>query len=431
MFRTVPLPERRPRRRPPEAGRGGRLLRGTAVAAAIVCAYGAGVVTGSGPRRPTAAADGSVLTEAAAKIGRHAAEPVDRAALDRAAVEGMLRALDDEWAHYYTAREYDDVEGRLNGDYSGVGLWLGTEGNGGGDGRVVVASVQPGTAAARADVRAGDVITGVESAPVDGWDVERVAEALRGPPQDPVELTVERDRRTKRFHLVRTPVSEGDVTVTELPEDARLIRVEAFTRGTGRRIRAAVAGETPSGRPEGGVVLDLRGNPGGLLEEAVETASAFLRDGPVVTYRPRGRRVREMGVTRPGDGRTPLVVLVDAGTASASEVVAGSLRDRDRAVIIGSRTYGKASVQEAITLADGSVIELTVGRYRTPSGRNLDGVGIEPDIAVSADSPPAVAERRARTVLRGLNAALPDEQGRPDEQGPGERGPDERGPDDD
>ena len=98
-----------------------------------------------------------------------------------------------------------------------------------------------------------------------------------------------------------------------------------------------------------------------------------------------------------------------AGTASAAEVVAGSLRDRDRAVIIGSRTYGKASVQESITLGDGSVIELTVGRYRTPSGRNLDGVGIEPDIAVSADRPPAVAERRARTVLRGLNATLPDE----------------------
>lgn len=386
-------------------------MRGTAVAAAIALAYGAGVVTGSGPRRPTAAADGSVLNEAAAKIGRHAAVPVERGDLDRAAIEGMLGVLGDKWATYYSAREYDDVEGRLNGDYGGVGLWLGTkDGDGGRDGRgrVLVASVQPGTAAARAGVRAGDVITEVAGSSVAGWDVGRVAKALRGRLGEAVELTVERGRRTRRFHLVRTPVPEEDVTVTDLADEARLIRVDAFTRGTGRRVRAAVSGESPPGRP-GGVVLDLRGNPGGLLEEAVETASAFLRSGPVATYLPRGRQARRFGVGTPGDAQTPLVVLVDAGTASAAEVVAGSLRDRDRAVIIGSRTYGKASVQESITLGDGSVIELTVGRYRTPSGRNLDGVGIEPDIAVSADRPPAVAERRARTVLRGLNATLPDE----------------------
>ncbi|MGP4026598.1 S41 family peptidase [Actinomadura sp. 3N407] len=403
MFRSVPLPGRRPRR-PREDRRAGRLLRGTAIAAAIVCAYGAGVVSGAGPRRHTAAADGSILNEASAKIGRHAADPVGRGELDRAAVEGMLHALDDKWARYYSAREYDDVEGRLNGHYSGVGLWLGGEDGGG---RVLVASVQPGTAAARAGVRAGDVVTRVWNASVHGWDVERVAEALRGRAEDAVELTVERDHRTKRFHLVRTPVSGGDVTVTDLPEQARLVRVGAFTRGTGRQIRAAVTGESPRGRPDGGVLLDLRGNPGGLVDEAVETASAFLRGGPVVTYRPRGKPVQERVVTSPGDARTPLVVLVDAGTASAAEIVAGSLRDRDRAVIVGSRTYGKGSVQEPITLADGSVIELTVGRYRTPSGRNLDGVGIEPDVAVSADRPPTVAEQRARTVLRGLNATQP------------------------
>lgn len=196
--------------------------------------------------------------------------------------------------------------------------------------------------------------------------------------------------------------------MTDLPEHARMIRIGAFTRGTGREIRAAVTGRSPSERAKGGVLLDLRGNPGGLLDEAVQTASAFLPGGPVVTYEPRGAPVQRRTVTTPGDAETPLVVLVDAGTASAAEIVAGSLRDRDRAVIVGSRTYGKGSVQETLKLADGSAIELTVGRYRTPGGRNLDGVGIEPDVAVSADRPPAEAERRARTVLRGLHAALPD-----------------------
>ncbi|MGW5410982.1 S41 family peptidase [Actinomadura geliboluensis] len=400
MSRSAPFLRRRP----------GHVLRGMAVAAAIVCAYGAGVVSGSGADRHAAVAGGgSVLDEAATKIGRRAAEPVGRGELDRAAIEGMLRGLGDRWAHYYPAREYDDVEGRLTGRYSGVGLWLGGTG-GGADGngaRTVVASVQPGTPAARAGVRAGDVVTAVGSTPVDGWDISRVAEALRGRPDEPVELTVERDRRTERFHLVRTPVPGGNVTVTDLPDHARRIRVGAFSRGTGREVRDAVTGRAPSGRPTGGVLLDLRGNPGGLLDEAVETASAFLAGGPVVTYEPRGRPVQRRTVTAPGDADTPLVVLVDAGTASAAEIVAGSLRDRDRAVIVGSRTYGKGSVQEPIGLADGSVIELTVGRYRTPGGRNLDGVGIEPDVAVSADRPPDAAERRARTVLHGLRATMP------------------------
>ncbi|WP_339155353.1 S41 family peptidase [Actinomadura luteofluorescens] len=389
----------------PLSRRPGGVLRGAAIAAALVCAYGAGVVSGSGSERHAAVAGGgTVLDEAAAKIGGRAARPVDRGALDRAAIEGMLRGLGDRWAHYYSAREFDDVEGRLTGRYSGVGLWLGRED---GDSRVLVASVQPGTPAARAGVQAGDFVTRVGDASVTGWDISRVAEALRGRPDETVELTVERERRTRRFHLVRTKVSGGDVTVTELPERARMIRVGAFTRGTGGQVRAAVTGRSPAGRPRGGVLLDLRGNPGGLVDEAVETASAFLSGGPVVTYEPRGRPVQRRTVTAPGDAETPLVVLVDAGTASAAEIVAGSLRDRDRAVIVGSRTYGKGSVQEPLRLADGSVIELTVGRYRTPSGRNLDGVGIEPDVEVSADRPAKAAERRARTVLRGLHATMP------------------------
>ncbi|QKG25204.1 S41 family peptidase [Actinomadura verrucosospora] len=379
----------------------GRLLRGAAVATAILCAYGLGVLSGEGRPDRRAAAGGSVLDEAAAKIGSRAAHPVGRGDLDRAAIEGMLRGLGDRWARYYPAARYDDMEGRLNGRYSGVGVWLGSAD---GDPRVRVASVQPGTAAARAGVLAGDVVTAVGGTPADGWDVTRVARALRGRPGASVELTVLRGRRTEEFHLVRASVSGGDVTVTDLPGHVRMIRVGAFTRGTGRQVRAAVTGRPPSG----GIMLDLRGDPGGLLDEAVETASAFLPGGPVVTYEPRGGPAQRRTVTSPGDARTPLVVLVDAGTASAAEVVAGSLRDRDRAVIIGSRTYGKGSVQESVRLADGSAIELTVGRYRTPGGRNLDGVGIEPDVAVSADRPPSVAEQRGRSVLRGLLATTPD-----------------------
>lgn len=384
----------------------GGFTRGAVLALAVVCAYGAGVATGAEPTPPATRSRQGLLDEAAGRIARESVLPVGRADLQRAAVDGMLERLGDRWARYYTAEEYDDEHGRLNGRYSGVGLWLGTEEEPSGrTGPVRVASVQPGSAAERAGVRVGDVVTRVGGRPVDGWTVTRVAAALRGGAGSAVTLTVRRGDEERSFRLVRATVHSSDVTVEQRPGDVQVIRVSAFTRGVGRQVREAVGRRTD--RHRGGLILDLRGNPGGLLDEAVETSSALLTGGTVVTYQRRGEPPREVRVTAPGDGRTPLVVLVDAGTASAAEVVAGSLRDRDRAVIIGSRTYGKGSVQEPVRLRDGSVIELTVGRYRTPSGRDLDGVGIDPDVTVSADRPPEEAMERADAVLRGLLAAAP------------------------
>jgi carboxyl-terminal processing protease len=260
-------------------------------------------------------------------------------------------------------------------------------------------------------VRSGDILTAVGGEPVMGWPVSKIATALRGQPATGVELVVRRGAAQLHFRLVRSDVQADDVTVERPAPHVELIRLTAFTRGVGREVR-----ETMSRAPEehgDGVLLDLRGNPGGLLDEAVETASAFLSGGPVVTYERRGAAAQRLTAATGGDTTTPLVVLVDAGSASAAEVVAGSLRDRDRAVIVGSRTFGKGSIQEPVRLSDGSAIELTVGRYRTPSGRSLDGVGIDPDVVVSADRPAKEAEQRALTVLRGLVATLPADAGRP------------------
>jgi len=151
-------------------------------------------------------------------------------------------------------------------------------------------------------------------------------------------------------------------------------------------------------------VLDLRGNPGGLLDEAVEAASAFLDGGPVVSYQRRGQPAQVLRAARGGDTVTPVAVLVDGGTASAAEVMAGALQDRGRAVVVGTRTFGKGSVQQPIHLPGGSVAQMTVARYWTPSGRSLDGVGLEPDIEVPPGSAPSVAQQRAIEVLSGLLA---------------------------
>ncbi|MGH8970399.1 MAG: S41 family peptidase, partial [Actinomycetes bacterium] len=159
------------------------------------------------------------------------------------------------------------------------------------------------------------------------------------------------------------------------------------------------------GQHAGGLVLDLRDNPGGLLDEAVDVASVFLDGGPVVSYDTRGKPQKTLEAYAGGDLTTPLVVLVNPATASAAEVVTAALQDRNRAVVVGARTYGKGSVQEPSRLSDGSALELTVGRYVTPAGRSLDGVGVEPDVVVPDTEAPEVAEQRAIEVLSGLLAA--------------------------
>jgi carboxyl-terminal processing protease len=367
--------------------RSGRVLRWAALVAALGCAYAMGAATGSpapAVRRP------AVLDDAAGKLAARLAR-VPRGRLERSAIEAMLRSTGDRWARFYTAAQFG--RDTVNGYYSGVGLWLDTVGP-----DIRVAAVEAGAPAARAGVRTGDLISSVAGIPARELTATEAGTALRGRPATRVSMAVRRGARTLWFVLRRAVMSSHDVTVTAM-DRFRVIRVAAFSKGVSGEVRAAVRGQ--------GVVLDLRGDPGGLLDEAVGTASVFLSGGPVVTYERAGARTERLEAPRGGDTTTPVVVLVDGDTASAAEIVAGSLRDRDRAVIVGSRTFGKGSVQEPVRLADGSAIELTIGRYRTPSGRSLDGSGIDPDVAVNTDRPPREAERRALSVLRGLRATLP------------------------
>ncbi|WP_433175862.1 S41 family peptidase [Actinoallomurus sp. CA-150999] len=376
----------------------GRVLRGAAVVAALAFAYAMGAgADGTGAHAPVRPRPRPyrAVGQAAAVVARAAPDP-ER---ERVAVEKVLRHMGDRWARFYTAAEFSGLEDTLNGWYSGVGLWLEKAGE-----DVEIVGVQPGSPAERAGVRPGDMIATVDGTSTRDLTVAMVAAALRGQPATSVGLDVRRDGVPLRFALVRAAMASHDVSASLTPDGVVVIRIAAFTRGVGQEVRAAVAGR-PGHR--GGVLLDLRANPGGLLDEAVDTASVFLSGGPVVTFERAGAPPERLLAGMGGDTRVPLVVLVDGGTASAAEIVAGSLRDRDRAVIVGSRTFGKGSVQEPLRLADGSAIEMTVGRYRTPSGRNLDGSGIDPDVAVNANRPPREAERRALTVVRGLLATLP------------------------
>jgi carboxyl-terminal processing protease len=202
--------------------------------------------------------------------------------------------------------------------------------------------------------------------------------------------------------LTRAQVQDDDVSASMITPTIERLRIAAFTRGVGRWVRDQVA--RARDRHLAGLVLDLRDDPGGLLDEAVETASAFLDGGPVVSYQQRNSAPQQLNALGQGDTGIPLVVLVDGGTASAAEIVAAALQDRGRAVLLGSRTFGKGSVQAPSRLSDGSALELTVGHYLTPSGRSIDGVGVEPDVAVPADSSATLFDQRAIEVLSGLTA---------------------------
>lgn len=377
-----------------------RALGLTAAVTALVSAFTAGVVAGAGSAdEPVAESAGGTLDEAVDEIAGSALREVDRDTLESAAIEGMLRAAGDPWGTWSAGT----AAGSRSRDYAGVGVWL----RSGERGQVVVAQVSPGSPAAKAALLAGDVLRAVGDRTTAGMAVPAVAMALRGREGSVVRVVVARGTTLRTVTLRRTAVVAAGVTVALEPSSpggplVGRITVPSFTRGVGAEVRSALAGLRA--QRAAGVVLDLRGDPGGLLDEAVQTASAFLDGGLVVSYARRDGHGRRLEASPGGDTRTPVVVLVDGGTASAAEVVAGALQDRDRAVLVGSRTYGKGSVQEPRTLSDGTSLELTVARYTTPRGRSLEGVGLEPDIEIPAGSAPEVAVTRAVEVLTGLLA---------------------------
>ena len=378
-----------------------RAMRTFGFAVLVVAVFVGGVLTGVvGSRQPAATSEPSVIEEAATRIQEQAARSVDRDVLERAAVEGMLKALGDRWSTYFETNEFAAFEDALEGRYSGVGLWL----RQGYDGEVVVASVQEGTPADVAGILAGDRVVAVDGLALAGRNLAEVVLALRGEDGSRVAVAVQRSDGDQTFVLTRVPVASEDVVTERLAGNVLRIRIESFSRGVGREIRAALDREMPNGLD--GVVLDVRGNGGGLLDEAVEVAGVFLDGGAVVTVERRGAAANTLEALGVGDVTTPLVVLVDSGTASAAEILAGALQDRNRAVVVGGRTFGKGSVQEPARLSDGSAIELTVGRYLLPSGRAVDDVGIEPDVQIPTNAAATLAERRAIEVLSGLTAAM-------------------------
>src|SRR6185295_875375 len=324
----------------------------------------------------------AMIAEVIDRVRREYVDRIDDKRIVESAIRGIVADL-DQHSSFLNAEQYEAIRITTSGNYTGIGLDVNLEG-----GKVTVVNPLDGAPAARAGIMPGDVVVSVDDVPVDEKDVSATVARMRGAPGTPVTLDVVRDggRDPLRFALTRSSVQVKSVTGEYLGNGLAYLKLSSFTDATPRDLDATVRELQANADIDKflGVVLDMRGNPGGVLEAAVRVADKFLADGLIVSGSGRVQQARFEQFAHPGDllEGVPTVVLVNRGSASASEIVAGALQDHHRARIVGETTYGKGSVQTVMPLGEGMAIKLTTSRYLTPSGRSINGSGIEPDIVV-------------------------------------------------
>jgi carboxyl-terminal processing protease len=307
-------------------------------------------------------------------------DPVNDRTLVDNALGGMLSGLDPH-SSYLTERQWRDMQVQTNGQFGGVGLEVTDKG-----GLLQVVSPIDDTPASRAGVKAGDLITAIDGRTVEGLSLDQAVEQMRGTPDSTVRLTVKREGNDKplELSLVRQVIEVHPVKA-RLFGEVGYIRVSEFTKQADPGVRAAIRRfREQQGSKLRGIVLDLRNDPGGLLDQAVDVANDFLDRGEIVSTRGRHRDDDQTWNAEPHEVATglPVVVLINNGSASASEIVAGALQDNRRALVLGVRSFGKGSVQTVIPMPGNGAIRLTTARYYTPSGRSIQGLGISPNVEV-------------------------------------------------
>jgi carboxyl-terminal processing protease len=303
-------------------------------------------------------------------------------ALVEGAINGMLTALDPH-SNYLNSKNFNDMKVQTRGEFGGLGIEVSME-----SGLVKVVSPIDDTPAAHAGLKPGDLITHLDGAPVQGLTLPEAVEKMRGPVNSEITLTVRREGQEPfDVKLTRAIIKIQSVRSHLEGNNVAYIRVTSFNEQTDVGLNNAMKNlKQQANNKLIGVILDLRNNPGGLLDQAVAVSDAFLEKGEIVSTRGRRADDAQRYNARPGDiaSGLPMAVLINGGSASASEIVAGALQDHHRAVVIGTKSFGKGSVQTIIPLAGHGAMRLTTARYYTPSGRSIQARGIDPDIVVEA-----------------------------------------------
>ena len=334
-----------------------------------------------------------VFSEVFERVRADYVDPVTDRKLVEAAINGMLAGLDPH-SRYLDEKAFRDFQTQTHGEFGGIGIEVAPE-----NGFLTVVSPIDDTPAAQAGLKPADIITEIDGAPVTEMTLQEAVDKMRGPVGSPVKLTLRRAGREPFEVTLTRAVIRVQAVKARLQDNIEYIRISSFSENAGDGLANAIkAAKQQAGSQLAGVVLDLRNNPGGLLDQAVAVAGDFLDGGAVVAT--RGRRPQdqhEYDAQKNGDQikNLPIVVLINGGSASASEIVAGALQDHRRAVLMGTRSFGKGSVQTVIPLHGEGAMLLTTARYYTPSGRSIQAKGIEPDIVVE----PAKIEKIAEAKL--------------------------------
>jgi carboxyl-terminal processing protease len=381
------------------------LLTATLAVACLGVGYAFGLrdSLGSGQLRPpVSAADQrafGLVWETLGELERDYYQPraLDPDKLAAAAAKGMVDSLGDPYTTLSSAEQSDLLTAQLRGSFDGIGVELDRR-----DGQLTVIAPLAGSPAERAGVRALDVIASVDGTAVNALAMDVVSAKIRGLRGTSVTLGLIRDGTPLDVSLVRETIRIESVRSRLLPGEPLLayVRISTFSEPTGQQVRDQLNGLIAQGAR--GVVLDLRGNPGGYLTSAVDVASAFFKDG-VVLYAERAdgsrKAYRTAGPVLAPD--LPIAVLVDGGSASAAEIVAGALRDNQRAVLIGQKTFGKGTVQEMHSLSNDARLRITVAQWLTPNGHALQGVGLSPDVEAAPDAALDEAARALAAQVAG------------------------------
>ncbi len=311
-------------------------------------------------------------------VERHYVDETTSKELLDGAIKGMLEGLDPH-STFMTPDEYKDMQETTSGEFSGVGIEISQE-----NGQITVVSPIEDTPAFRAGLLPGDIILSIDGKPTQELTLQEVVSRIRGTKGTAVELSIVHPNSNKpeTISIIRDSIPLISVKYKELEPGYHWLRITRFSERTTDELHEAI--EKANKKPIKGIVLDMRNNPGGLVDEAVSVADTFLAKGNIVSIRGRDNSsIREYSSKKQDtDLNAPMVVLVNAGSASASEIVAGALRDHKRAIILGEKTFGKGSVQNIIPLSDGSGLKLTVALYYTPDGNSIQAEGITPDLEI-------------------------------------------------
>jgi carboxyl-terminal processing protease len=327
---------------------------------------------------------------------RNYVEPVEDRTLLDAAIRGMLTDLDPH-SSYLTPEEYSELKDSSKGRYSGIGVRMDV-----GDGRIVIDAVIDDSPADRAGINPGDVITAMEGEAVKGRLLPDAIGQMDGDPGTDLRLTVlTPDGEERELLMTREYLLMPTLGFEWLDDGWGYFRMTQFHQESANHLRDALDSIAAEGKVLEGLFIDLRNNPGGVLQPAVELADGFLEGGRIVSVKGRNTNMQMEFDARPGDWLPgiPVVLLVDRGSASASEVLAGALQDHGRALVVGERTFGKGSVQSVLPLRNGGAIKLTTARYYTPNGRSIQARGILPDVEVTFDDSDEPDARRREADL--------------------------------